>query len=285
MSDFIDKLIAEEGLPASYRDIVDEHWRPLATRIAREAASRTPLIVGISAAQGTGKSTLCKVLEGLLAARGLRTVTLALDDLYLPREQRQALAREVHPLFATRGVPGTHAVAEGIAIIEDILAGRAFDLPRFDKASDDRLPETERITGPVHVLLFEGWCVGAKPQDAAALAEPVNGLEAEEDPDGIWRGLANHWLAEDYARLFGLIDLLVMLRVADFDAVRANRAAQEAKLVAARPDGAAVMDDAALARFLMHYERLTKHMLSEMPERADIVYDIDASQRPGLSKS
>jgi D-glycerate 3-kinase len=32
-----------------------------------------------------------------------------------------------------------------------------------------------------------------------------------------------------------------------------------------------VMNDEALRRFIMHYERLTRHMLKEMPRRADVV--------------
>ncbi|WAT18896.1 kinase [Aurantiacibacter sp. MUD11] len=280
MSDPVAALIASENLPADYADIVEQHWKPLATRIARMPAARAPLVIGINGAQGSGKSTLCKFLEVLLAKRQIRAVTLSLDDLYLTKAERQQLADEVHPLFATRGVPGTHAVGLGLAVLEEILAGRPFDLPRFDKATDDRAEHGERITGPVDVLLLEGWCVGAKPQDAEALAEPVNDLEAEEDPDGLWRGLVNHWLSEDYAKLFDQIDLLVMLKVDSFDDVLRNRTLQEEKLAKANPEAPGLMDEAALARFCAHYERLTRHMLEEMPGRADVVIPIGADQRP-----
>lgn len=280
MSDPIADLIAAEGLPADYAEIVETHWKPLATRIARLPASRAPLVIGINGAQGSGKSTLCKFLEVLLAKRQIRAVTLSLDDLYLTKAERQQLADEVHPLFVTRGVPGTHAIGMGLAILEDMLAGRPLTLPRFDKARDDRAEHGEKITGPVDVLLLEGWCVGAKPQDAEALAEPVNDLEREEDPNGLWRGLVNHWLAEDYTRLFNQIDLLVMLKVDGFEAVARNRALQEDKLRAAKPDAPGLMDDAALARFCAHYERLTRHMLEEMPGRADVVIPIGPDQRP-----
>lgn len=280
MSDPIADLIAAEGLPEDYAQVVEDHWKPLATRIARLPASRAPLVVGINGAQGSGKSTVCKFLEALLAGRQIRAVTLSLDDLYLTKAERQTLAREVHPLFATRGVPGTHAIAMGLGIVEEMLAGRSLELPRFDKAVDDRADEGERINGPVDVLLLEGWCVGARPQAAAALADPVNQLEREEDPDGIWRSLVNHWLSEDYARLLDQIDLLVMLKVESFDAVRLNRALQESKLRAANPDAAEVMDDAALERFCAHYERLTRHMLAEMPDRADLVIEIGPEQNP-----
>ena len=280
MSDPIDVLIAEERLPPSYRAVVDQFWQPLANRIAREATSRHPLIVGVNGAQGSGKSTLCRFLEVLLRPRGLRAVTLSLDDLYLSRSERSELAREVHPLFATRGVPGTHAIGLGFDIVEDVLTGRPFTLPRFDKALDDRADAGTAITGPVDVLLIEGWCIGARPQNDAALAQPVNALEAEEDADGLWRYVVNRHLAADYAKLFGLIDLLVMLKVDSFEAVHANRSLQEAKLRAAKPDAPGLMDDAALTRFIAHYERLTRHMLAEMPARADITFEIGADQVP-----
>jgi D-glycerate 3-kinase len=39
------------------------------------------------------------------------------------------------------------------------------------------------------------------------------------------------------------------------------------------------MDDAALRRFIMHYERLTRHILAEMPGRADLVAELDRNRR------
>lgn len=280
MSDPIAELIAAEKLPDDYAEIVEKHWKPLSTQIARKAASREPLIVGINGAQGSGKTTVCKFLEVLLRQRGLRAVTLSLDDLYLTHAERLQLAAEVHPLFATRGPPGTHAVAMAFGIIEDVLAGRTFEIPRFDKSCDDRSNEVTRITGPVDVLLFEGWCIGAAPQPAEKLKRPINVLEAEEDPDGVWRTLVNHWLGEDYAKLFQLIDMLVMLKVDSFDAVYENRLKQEQKLADLNPLGPGLLDEDELVRFISHYERLTRHMLKEMPERADILFEIDREQRP-----
>src|SRR5690606_28852188 len=121
-------------------------------------------------------------------------------------------------------------------------------LPRFDKATDDRAPMRRIVEPPIDVVLLEGWCVGAVPQPAEALAEPVNALERDADPDGVWRSEVNRRLATDYAGLFGRLDLLVMLKVADFDAVRANRLLQEQKLAASHPEGSAIMDEAALDR-------------------------------------
>ncbi len=269
-------LIPKSDLPEDYRHVVEKHWAPLAVEIAERAKAKRPLVAGINGAQGSGKTTACAFLEPLLAELGLNAVTLSLDDLYLTRQQRESMARDEHPLFRTRGVPGTHDIDLGMALLDDLLAGRPAEIPRFDKASDDRSPATIHVEGPVDVVLFEGWCVGAAPQPAADLRRPVNELERAEDPDGSWRREVNRRLATDYAELFGRIDLLVMLKVADFSAVKANRARQERRL----GSGPAVMDEAALDRFLMHYERLTRWQFAEMPGRADIVIQIGSDQNP-----
>ena len=280
MSDAIGDLIAAEELPEDYRALVEESWRPVAEFSAMCAATKRPLLVGVNGAQGSGKSTLCRFLEVLLAEGGLKAVTLALDDLYLTRAEREQAAEDHHPLFATRGVPGTHDILLAEAIFDDLAAGRPVDVPRFDKAVDDRSGETAPIEPPVDVVLFEGWCVGALPQTAEALREPANRLEAEDDADGVWRREVNRRLATDYAGLFERLDMLVMLRIGDFADVRGHRLVQERKLAKRQPGGAALMDEAALDRFVMHYERLTRHMLAEMPSRADLVIPVGPDQRP-----
>ncbi len=280
MSSAIDRLIEAEGLPFDYREVVEQHWRPLADRIADLWLDDRPRLIAINGAQGSGKTTLCRFLEVLLIEHNLRTVTLSLDDLYLTRLEREDLAAHVHPLFATRGVPGTHDVALGEAILDDLLAGRTAALPRFDKAVDDRAAVRRMIEPPIDVVLFEGWCVGSAPQPPEALLAPVNELERYEDSTGAWRQEVNRRLATDYAALFARAHLLVMLKVEGFEAVRANRALQEHKLAAAHPDGTALMDDVALDRFLMHFERLTRWMLEEMPGRADVLFEVGSDQRP-----
>ncbi|GEN99879.1 kinase [Novosphingobium sediminis] len=266
-------LIEAERLPTSYRTTIDRHWRPLAAWIAaRRAVKGRPLIVGVSGSQGSGKSTLCRMLEALLASEcDLQAATLSLDDLYLTRAERTDLARNVHPLFGTRGVPGTHDVALGLAVLDGVRAGHGgLVLPRFDKAADDRAPEAAwpRLAAPPDVLLFEGWCVAARPQAEADLIAPINRLEAEEDPAGIWRRHVNTALAGPYRALFNAPDLTIMLQAPCFEAVLGWRQLQEAKLRARTVSG---MSDAEIARFVMHYERLTRHLLADLPPRADVL--------------
>lgn len=276
MSDAIDAILAREELPSSYRAIAERWWRPLAaTLAARRRDAGHPLLVGINGPQGSGKTTLCHFLEAMLAEEhGLVADTLALDDLYLTKAQRHEKATQLHPLFATRGVPGTHEVFIGLQVIGAALSGKEALAPRFSKADDDRVaaPDWRPLAAPIDVLLLEGWCVGARPQADAALAEPVNALEAEEDADGTWRAAVNDALRTAYTSLFAPISFLVMLRPPGFEQVRTWRRLQETKLRARTGGG---MDDAALDRFIQHYERLTRHMLETLPDAADLVFDLD----------
>ncbi len=276
---------ATDGLPTAVADAVDAVHRPIARRIAASAAHRgtMPLVVGICGAQGSGKTTITARLAALLADHGLRVATLSIDDLYLGRAARLALAATVHPLLRTRGVPGTHHVAAGRRLIAAAGTAGTFVLPRFDKATDDRVPRATWpvVAGPVDVFLFEGWCVGARPQPAAALDRPVNRLEATEDATGAWRRHVNDCLAGPYRSLFARLDLTILLQAPGFDVVAAWRAEQEDRLHAslARKGRKGGQSAAELDRFIMHFERITRHILAEMPDRADIVVKLDRHRR------
>lgn len=234
------------------------------------AAGRKPVVLGLCGAQGSGKSTLARAVVDEAGQRGLRAAMISLDDIYLTRAERQALARDVHPLLRTRGVPGTHDVALGLEVFAALDRGEPAWLPRFDKAADDRLPPElwDRAPAGCDLLVFEGWCVGARPQEPGALREPVNALEVSEDPDGRWRDHVNRQLAGPYQALFARIDRLVLLAAPGFEVVFDWRLQQEQDLRGR--GGPGVMDAAGVARFVQHYERLTRHILAEMPARADL---------------
>jgi D-glycerate 3-kinase len=269
---------ASEGIARPSDAVIADFYLPMTAWVADHVEGGT-VVLGLNGAQGTGKSTLARLLQRLLARmHQMRAAIVSLDDLYLTGAERLQRAQTVHPLLATRGVPGTHDVDLGIRVLRALREGEPVALPRFDKAKDERRPMAEwpRWEGRCDVVIFEGWCVGARPQPANELRAPINGLERLEDPSGDWRWYVNRELGGRYRALFAELDLLVMLRPPDFDHVYAWREEQEARLRAAG-GGPEVMTPSAVRRFVMHFERLTRFMWEEMPARADaIVYLGDA---------
>ncbi|WP_235902586.1 kinase [Sandarakinorhabdus oryzae] len=251
--------------------------------LAPRLATR-PLIIGIAGPQGSGKSTLAAGLAARLAgcatpvAGGGRIVAaVSIDDFYLSRRQRQALARSVHPLLATRGPPGTHDLPLLLDVLRRVRAGQPVNLPVFDKLADDRLPPQHwRRFDRIDILLLEGWCVGARPQPVALLAEPVNALEAREDAGTRWRTHVNQALAGPYSRAWAQLDALAFLAAPDWETVPRWRAEQEAAMV--RATGKRGMPPAAIARFCAHYERLTRWQLATTPARAGLVLQLDGQR-------
>jgi len=286
--DRVAEFAAGQGLPPDFAETARRTYAPIA-RAAAERAKAAPglFVLGLCGPQGSGKSTGAAVLALLIEEAGLRSAVLSLDDLYLTRAARERLAAQVHPLFVTRGVPGTHDVALGLAVLDGLATRReAVALPRFDKARDDPCPAAEWPVVPagLDVLVFEGWCLGARAEPVEALAVPINDLERTEDPDGVWRGHVNAALAGPYRALFERPDMLVMLRAPDFPTVAGWREEQEAKLRASIRSGDAsrVMDAAGVARFVQHYERTTRQIDREMPTRADVVMALN--KRRGVSR-
>lgn len=282
------RVFESEGIDVAAAAPIIAVYEAIADQIvSRARANAVPLVLGICGSQGSGKSTMARVLERILSERdGLSVAGFSIDDIYLSSAERQRLAQMVHPLLRTRGVPGTHDVKLGMSVM-DALAGAAPDtntrVPRFDKAVDDRAPTGTwpLFQGRPDVIIFEGWCVGARPEDEAALAEPVNELERVADPDGVWRRYVNSRLAGEYQELFARLDLLLMIRAPSFEKVFEWRQTQEHKLKARLGIGAAdasrpagVMDDQQLEWFIRHYERLTRHILAELPGRADMVVSL-----------
>lgn len=244
--------------------------------------SRIPLVLGLAGLQGSGKSTLAAQLVEASRGRRIPAWAMSIDDFYLGRRARLQLARDVHPLLVTRGVPGTHDVA----LIESTLDALAratpkspARVPRFDKGRDTRMPPSRwrRVDAMPRLIVLEGWCVGVPAQSRSALRVPVNALEREEDADARWRTLVNELLADGYARLWQRLDRLVLLRAPSFDVVSRWRDEQEHSL---RRSGATrAMSARALSRFVQHFERLSRHALKTLPGIADIVITLDAGRR------
>lgn len=226
-------------------------------RIAGASPHAPPPVIGVAGCQGSGKSTLALGLAERFGA-----ATLSLDDIYLTKAERAEKARAVHPLFATRGPPRTHDLGLLHEVLDRLATAGPDDrtaLPWFDKLADDRASEADWlvVTGRPRAIVLEGWCLGATPQDPAALTEPVNALERQADPDGVWRGAVNAALARDYGAVWRRLEALIFLQAPSFDVVLDWRCEQEAGMTS-RPVSAARR--AALREFVQHYERLTRHM-------------------------
>ncbi|MDG2461787.1 MAG: phosphoribulokinase [Luminiphilus sp.] len=272
----------EQRLPESFEvGFFDWYAGAVAHFAKRVEASNGALLVGVSGCQGSGKSTLAKAMaEVATSAYGVPAIALSLDDFYLTRAARRILAERVHPLFGTRGVPGTHdleLLAETLGQLAECHDGVA--LPAFDKARDDRtgMVHWRQVGAPVRLIFLEGWCVGIPPQAEAELDQPVNEIEAEWDPDQVWRREVNRQLAGGYSALFETLDALLFLRAPSFNAVFEWRWEQERKLSdalrAARRDAVdTTMSREQVADFVLHYQRLTEHALSTLAKRSDVVW-------------
>lgn len=272
------EMIGEMGLPAGFTSIISEIYLPLAGQILGRQRGQ-PLLISINGAQGTGKSTLTTFLKRIIESeQGMRVAEFSLDDFYLTRSGREQLAKKVHPLFITRGVPGTHDLPLMLDVIEALVAGRACKAPRFNKATDDRQPENawQEYNEPVDIILFEGWCNSSPAQRQEELAEPVNELEAREDSEGVWRDYSNEKLKRYNEQLFNNADMTIMLKAPDFEHIYEWRRLQEHKLRASTPPDQQhrIMDDEQLKRFIQHYERISRHTLKHLPAMADMVLPI-----------
>ena len=278
-------FLAEHGLPHAYLDVASRYFDPLVHRLTDAARRKSAtLVAGLNGSQGSGKSTLSDYLCCALKHDwGLTAVPISLDDVYLTRDQRQALAARVHPLLATRGVPGTH----DLQLLRETIQALSGDkpdpvsVPSFDKSIDDRRPKSDwsQVTPPVDVILVEGWCLGARHEPVEALGDPLNDLERMEDRDGHWRDYVNEQLKMHLEPFYEQIDFWVMLAAPGFQQVLRWRTEQEEKLRAAvhgRGDG--LMDGEALTRFVAHFERCTRQCLRDLPSRVDVLLQLDGDR-------
>lgn len=257
----------------SITDVPDLIYEAIAK--VRTRRSNRPALIGVGGAQGSGKSTACWMLEA--ANRG-RIAHFSMDDVYLSQTARAALAAEVHPLLITRGPPGTHDLDLADRTIQSLETpqGARTPLPRFDKATDDRATEDQWpvFKGLPEAILVDGWCMGAKPLDTASLKTPINALEESEDGDGRWRSFIADRLSDDYQTFFEGFDVLIYLKAPTWDIVRSWRGEQEEKL---RGRALTAGENAALDRFVMHYERVTRAML-EGAHAAQYVAHLDGGR-------
>ena len=166
-------LQSQEVLSEPFRDKISQlnnFYLPISKMIYKKyLKTKKTQVIGLTGGQGTGKSTISKILKILLKEGfNLETVIFSIDDFYKTLKERKIMSKNISPLFITRGVPGTHDTKMLFSCIKALKNSKfkKILIPKFDKAIDDRTSKKNwlRVNKKPNIVIFEGWCVGAQPQ-------------------------------------------------------------------------------------------------------------------------
>ena len=265
---------------------LNNYYLPICEKIFKKLRKKKIKIIGLTGGQGAGKSTITQIIKLIFEIKYNFNVTFfSIDDFYKTLRERETLSKKVHPMFKTRGVPGTHDTKLLSKIFNDLSKKnfKSVYVPRFDKSIDDRFPKSkwQKISNKPDLIIFEGWCVGAKAQTKKQLLKPINILEKKNDSKLVWRTKVNNELNNNYRKIFSKIDCLVFLKVPNFECVYKWRLLQENKLKLTSK-GKKIMSPKQVREFIMYYERITKQMLEDLSKNAYAVLSLDKKHR--LSK-
>ena len=259
---------------------LNNYYIPISEMIYKNySKNKRTSIIGLSGGQGIGKSTISNILKIILKEKfNLETVIFSIDDFYKTLRDREEMSKTISKLFLTRGVPGTH---DSKMLFDCLirLKKKSFSkilIPKFDKSIDDRCKKKKwiKVLKKPDVVIFEGWCLGARAQKNSSLIKAINPLERLEDKDLIWRKKINYELKNKYKKIFNLIDILIYLKVPSFKYVYKWRLLQEKKLKKTSK-GKKVMSNKQVKKFIMFYERITRHMLKTSGFISKVLINID----------
>ena len=230
----------------------------------------------IAGSQGSGKSSLSKLIKLYLEKFCYKSVVIiSMDDFYLSKNQRTQLSKNIHPLFLTRGVPGTHDLELMNKKIKQIF-NKEFPiyLPIFDKVSDTRKRTYKKVL-KADVIILEGWCAGAQPVDINYLQKNFNNLEKHKDKNFIWRNSYNKYLNE-YQKLFSQFNFFIYFQFNQWDHVLNWKYKQELELRDKKKD---LGLKKYLREFIQYYEKVSKWMHLKVPKYCNILIKLDAHQK------
>ena len=230
----------------------------------------------IAGSQGSGKSSLSKLIKLYLEKFCYKSVVIiSMDDFYLSKNQRTQLSKNIHPLFLTRGVPGTHDLELMNKKIKQIF-NKEFPiyLPIFDKISDTRKRTYKKVM-KADVIIFEGWCAGAQPVDLNYLQKNFNHLEKRKDKNFIWRNSYNKYLNE-YQKLYSQFTFFIYFQFNQWDHVLNWKYKQELELRDKKKD---LGLKKYLSEFIQYYEKVSKWMHLKVPKYCNILIKLDAHQK------
>ena len=240
-------------------------------------------IIGLSGGQGAGKSTITGILKFILKKKyGLDICIFSIDDFYKIKKERIKMSKRIHPLFITRGVPGTHDLSLLNNIIKKLKKKkfRTVLIPKFDKSIDDRAKKNkwQKIKKKPHLIIFEGWCVGARHQKNDDLKKSMNQIERKNDADFSWRKNVNYQLKYKYKKIFKKIDKLIYLKAPSFKDIFKWRLLQEQKMKLTSKSKK-IMSKSQVKEFIMFYERITRHMMKDYSKISDLTIFLDKNHR------
>jgi len=264
-----DKMIKSFLIPVSF-------W------ISKRVNKKKTLIIGLAGGQGSGKTTISSILTLILQKYfKLNVFKISIDDFYKTRKDRKILSITKHPLLMTRGVPGTHDIDLMLKFFKKVKSKNFKNLivPKFNKAIDDRYKKNlwYKVKSKPDVIIFEGWCVGAKAQKASQLKKPINSLEKVYDQRAEWRSHVNNHLKTKYKTLFKQLDGLLYLKAKNFNLLRSWRLKQERKLWVQKKDkkNLKIMSSGDVINFMQTYQRITQQMFKDALKISSIIMNLN----------
>ncbi len=261
---------------------------PISFWIVGKANKKKPYIVGLGGGQGTGKTTISSIITIILRKYfKLNVFKISIDDFYKTRKERFLLSQKIHPLLMTRGVPGTHDINIMLNFFKraKIKKFGTLKLPKFDKAIDDRCEKKfwYSIKKIPDIIIFEGWCVGAKAEKNNTLKKTVNSLEKAKDPILIWRKFVNQQLKSKYKKLYDQIHCLLYLQAKNFKLLQEWRLKQEKKLWLKnknkKSNSHKIMSKGDVINFMQTYQRITQNMFKYAPKYASIILNLNSNHQ------
>ena len=255
---------------------------PVSQWISKKVDKKKPLLIGLAGGQGSGKTTISSILSIILKKYfKLNVFIISIDDFYKTRKDRKLLSKKKHSLLMTRGVPGTHDIDLMLKFFKKIKSKkfRSLEVPKFNKAMDDRCKKSlwYKLKFKPDVVIFEGWCVGAKPQTTKQLKKSINSLEKVYDQGLKWRTHVNNQLKTKYKTLFNQLDGLLYLKAKNFNLLRNWRLKQERKLwiQTKNKKNLKIMNNGDVINFMQTYQRITQQMFKDSIKSSSIIMNLN----------
>ncbi len=255
---------------------------PICFWIAKKANKKKPYFVGLAGGQGTGKTTISSIIKIILEKYfKLKVFKISIDDFYKTRKERINLSKKIHPMLMTRGVPGTHDIKMMLDFFKKVKNKKfkKLKLPNFNKAIDDRFPKKNwnNINEQPDIIIFEGWCVGARSELNKILKKPINSLEKTNDQNLIWRKHVNQQLKKKYKKLYSQLNCMIYLKAKSFSLLQKWRLKQEKKLWLKTKNKSShkIMSKGDVINFMQTYQRITQNMFKNMPKYASIILNLN----------